>query len=71
MVQITQGGYYNIDLTAYPDTILGGLLDMSVMLVTDFAYTPDGSRLYVSGVFPDSIYIYDYTDAAYIYHQFR
>lgn len=66
-VQITQGGYYNLDLTAYPDSVLNGLFDMSVMLGTDFAYTPDASRLYVATTFPDSVFIYDYTDAAGMY----
>ncbi len=65
-VQIQQGGYYTFDLTAYPDSSLGGLFDMSVMLGTDFAYTPDASRLYVASTFPDSVFIYDYTNAAYM-----
>ncbi|MCK4548812.1 MAG: Ig-like domain-containing protein, partial [Candidatus Krumholzibacteria bacterium] len=66
-VQVTQGGYYNLDLVAYPDSILGGLFDISVMSGTDFAYTPDASRLYVASIFPDSVFIYDYTDAAHMF----
>ena len=64
---IHYGGYYLIDLTADPDTMLSGLFDFAILTPPDIEFTPDASRLYATGSVYDSIYVYDFTDAAHLY----
>jgi YVTN family beta-propeller protein len=63
LAAIGRCGYFSIDLTADPDTIMNGLLDNSAYTTIDMDFTPDGSRVYVSAPLPDSIYIYDFNAA--------
>jgi YVTN family beta-propeller protein len=67
IVEVAYSGYFNIDLSAYPDTVIDRRFDFSTLVGADFVYTPDGSRLYSTAVYPDSIFIYDFTDAAHMY----
>jgi DNA-binding beta-propeller fold protein YncE len=63
-VQIKSSGYWNIDLTADPDTIGSGYYDPSFKMTAEFAFTPDAAGLYSAGPYPDSVYFYDYAEAA-------
>jgi YVTN family beta-propeller protein len=56
-------GYFSIDLTADPDTIMNGLFDESAYTTIDMDFTPDGSRVYVSAPLQDSIFVFDFNAA--------